>query len=298
MSKEPIEIKSVSEWNTILRAAKAAGQTVIVDFHAVWCGPCKQIAPIYTSLASQYPFTHFLRVDVDGPGTKAIAAKYQITAMPTFLAIKPNDSSSSNDPQASKTGQVVETLRGADPQGLHRMVAAHASHAYTPNSTLGSTEAEEGKKKGNEAFAQGRFKDAVEEYTKAIKLAPQSGVLYANRALAYIRMIQSKDKDGSGDTSAEERKVARVKAIEDAQRATNLEERWGKAWVRMAEAMLLSTDEEAMEDVEASKRAAGRKMSLLGVEEALENAVGLSDGKVKAEAEKMLGNVRKELNTA
>lgn len=38
-----------------------------------WCGPCKQIAPVFTQLAAKTPQTGFLRVDVDG--VKAIAEK-------------------------------------------------------------------------------------------------------------------------------------------------------------------------------------------------------------------------------
>ncbi|KAF5357399.1 hypothetical protein D9758_005938 [Tetrapyrgos nigripes] len=284
MSKAPIEISSVSEWNTTLRAAKAAGETVIVDFHAQWCGPCKQIAPIYSSFASQYPFTHFLRIDVDGPGTKPIAAKYQISAMPTFIVIKPT----SEDPNA-KTGQVVETLRGADPQGLRRIIAAHASHAYAPNSALPSAEAEEEKKKGNQAFAENMYAEAIEAYTRAIELAPKSGVLHANRALAYVKLIQS------GEPPVEERKKLRPKALQDAYKATELEERWGKGWVRLAEAMTLANDEEAMSDVDENKREEGKKNTLEGIEEALENAVGLSEGKVKTEAQNMLEEVKKKL---
>ncbi|KAK7472344.1 DnaJ (Hsp40), subfamily C, member 8, variant 2 [Stygiomarasmius scandens] len=206
--------------------------------------------------------------------------------MPTFLVFKPNPS----DPNA-KIGEVVETLKGADPQGLRRIIAAHASHAYAPKGGLPAAEAEEAKKKGNAAFAEGRYKDAVQEYTKAIELAPKSGVLYANRALAYIKLIQSQD------TPLEERKSLRPKAVQDAQRATDLEERWGKAWVRMAEALLLTTDEEAMSDIEESRRAEGRKLGLQGAEEALENAIRLSEGKVEAEAQKMLEDVHKLLAT-
>lgn len=45
----------------------------------------KTIAPKYTELASKFPHVQFLRVDVDKQ--QAIAAKYKITAMPTFIAI-------------------------------------------------------------------------------------------------------------------------------------------------------------------------------------------------------------------
>jgi thiol:disulfide interchange protein len=37
----PIEIQNVKQWNETLRSATAAGMTVLVDFHATWCAPCK-----------------------------------------------------------------------------------------------------------------------------------------------------------------------------------------------------------------------------------------------------------------
>lgn len=46
---------------------------------------CKAIAPKYAALTASYPHVQFLRVDVDKH--QAIAAKYNITAMPTFIAI-------------------------------------------------------------------------------------------------------------------------------------------------------------------------------------------------------------------
>jgi len=279
MSGHPIEITSVSQWNTTLRSAKAAGETVIVDFHAEWCGPCKQIAPVYANFAAQNPTTHFLRVDVEGTGTRAIAAKYKISAMPTFIAIKADGP--------------IQTIQGADPQGLYRMIATHGTpkrETYSPPSALPFPEAEVAKKAGNDAFAAKDYREAVTQYTKAIELVPESarGILYANRALTYIRLIQSKEP------SVEERKKLRPKAIQDATYVTNLEERWGKGWVRMAEALLLAGDEEGLADADGDKEE-GRKATLLGAEEALENAIGLSDGKLRAEAQKMLEELRKQI---
>jgi len=279
----PIDVTSVSSWNEHLRTARQLGHTVIADFHAEWCGPCKQIAPLYKKLASQYAFTRFLRVDVDGLGTKAIAAKYQISAMPTFIAIKPGDPS-------AKTGEVVQTLQGANPASLNQMIATHASHAYNPASTLASDEAEQFKKKANDAFGSGNYKEAIELYTKALAACPDSGVLYANRSFAYARFARSQDG------SVEERNKARVSAFEDSVKATQLEDRWGKAWVRMGEAIQLSLDDEGAANLASDElRKENRAKTLGAAEEALDNAVRLSEGKIRADAEQKLDQVRVDL---
>ncbi|KAJ3862547.1 thioredoxin-domain-containing protein [Lentinula novae-zelandiae] len=273
----PIEVSSVSEWNSILRSAYANNQTVVADFHAEWCQPCKVIAPVYANLASQQPFTYFLRVDVDGNRTRPIAAKYSISAMPTFVVIKrpPGEEGAAS---ATGKGVVVEKLQGADPQGLARITNTHASRAYAPPSTLQTPAAEKAKDLGNDLFKKRQYAAAVEEYSKAIALSPDSGVLYANRALGYYKWIQSKRE---GADSAEARNALRVKQMQDGLKVTNMEERWGKGWVRLAEALLESGCEESLENVAEDKRSEGRRASLEGAEEALTNAIQLSEGKVK-----------------
>jgi thioredoxin 1 len=37
----------------------------VVDYTAVWCGPCKAIAPTFETLATENPDIDFLKVDVD-----------------------------------------------------------------------------------------------------------------------------------------------------------------------------------------------------------------------------------------
>ena len=196
----------------------------------------------------------FLKVDVDR--LQQIAAKYNVTAMPTFYAIK-------------ESGP-VDSIRGANTQGLVAMVAKHASAPALP------AEAEKAKTEGNAAFAKGEYQRAIECYTGAIEAAPQSAVLYGNRALAYIKLAKSPG------VTREEREEARTKALQDAIHATTKDDRWGKGWVRMAEALLLSVDEEGREGVAEHLQSEGLKKALDGAEEALQNAVGLSEGKVKA----------------
>ncbi|XP_065841460.1 thioredoxin-like protein 1 [Oscarella lobularis] len=64
----------------------AGSKLVVVDFSASWCGPCKQIAPIFAQLSLKYPTAVFLKVDVDE--CRAVAEQYGIRAMPTFLFFK------------------------------------------------------------------------------------------------------------------------------------------------------------------------------------------------------------------
>ncbi|SPO30682.1 related to TRX2 - thioredoxin II [Ustilago trichophora] len=115
------EISSAGEFDAELNAA--GSKLVVVDFHAVWCGPCKAIAPVYQRLASQYTNTIFLKVDVDR--IQAVAQRYSVRAMPTFLFLK--------------NKSVVDTLQGADPNRLTSLVKQHSSGASSAFSGSGQT---------------------------------------------------------------------------------------------------------------------------------------------------------------
>jgi thioredoxin 1 len=61
---------------------KATG-TVLVDFYAVWCGPCSMIAPHVEALAEEYPALKVCRLDVDA--ATEVALQYGVRSIPTLL---------------------------------------------------------------------------------------------------------------------------------------------------------------------------------------------------------------------
>lgn len=56
----------------------------IVDFWATWCAPCRQIAPIFESLATEYKGkVNFVKLDVSD--NKNIPMRYNIRGIPTLI---------------------------------------------------------------------------------------------------------------------------------------------------------------------------------------------------------------------
>ena len=79
--------------------------TVLVDFFASWCGPCRMLAPVLEEVAEENPNVAILKIDVDEVGE--LAARYGIQNIPTLMLFK--------------NGQRVETKMGY--QNKNQLVA-------------------------------------------------------------------------------------------------------------------------------------------------------------------------------
>ena len=144
-------IHSKAEFEKMLKSVRGS-QLVVVDFHATWCGPCKQIAPKYEAMAKERR-TSPVKVDVDeakdlsqqvAPFRRAAACtaqmavpcagrlhlratctgrpltparapscpQYKVSAMPTFKMLK--------------GGKEVDSMQGADDGALKSKVESLA----------------------------------------------------------------------------------------------------------------------------------------------------------------------------
>ena len=67
-------------------AVTAENSLVLLDFWAVWCGPCKMIAPILAEIAEERNDLVIGKVDVDSE--MELAMQFGVSSIPTLVVIK------------------------------------------------------------------------------------------------------------------------------------------------------------------------------------------------------------------
>ena len=60
--------------------------TVLIDFWADWCGPCRMLSPIVDEVAAENPAIKVGKVNVDAE--QELAAQFGIMSIPTLLVFK------------------------------------------------------------------------------------------------------------------------------------------------------------------------------------------------------------------
>lgn len=61
-------------------------KTVLVDFYATWCGPCKMMSPIMENIAEENNNVKVVKVDIDK--NQDLAMQYNVMSIPTMIIFK------------------------------------------------------------------------------------------------------------------------------------------------------------------------------------------------------------------
>ena len=87
-----------------------SNSTVIVDYWAPWCGPCRGFAPVFEKVAEMHPDVVFAKVNTDEE--QEIAGHFQIRSIPTLMVFRDQ--------------VIVFSQPGALPQGAFEQVVQKA----------------------------------------------------------------------------------------------------------------------------------------------------------------------------
>ena len=112
MPSKTVQIESTTQFSNLL----SSSAIVVADFYADWCGPCKQIAPIYEQLSEQLSRPNkitFAKINTDRQ--QELSQAYSVRAMPTFMIFK--------------NARKIDGIEGADPRRLSAAIKKVAEEA-------------------------------------------------------------------------------------------------------------------------------------------------------------------------
>ena len=86
--------------NNNFEQVKASEKTVLLDFYADWCGPCRMVSPIVDEIAEENPQYLVGKINVDEEPD--LAGRFGVMSIPTLVVLK--------------NGEVVNRSMGAKPK--------------------------------------------------------------------------------------------------------------------------------------------------------------------------------------
>lgn len=103
----------------------AAEGTVLVDWWASWCGPCRAFAPTYEAVSEEHPDITFAKVDTEAE--QGLAGAAEIQSIPTLMVFRDGILlfRQAGALPAAALGDLVTQVQGLDMDDVRAQIAAH-----------------------------------------------------------------------------------------------------------------------------------------------------------------------------
>jgi len=240
------QIRSAHEFDRLIeKHAKETGLPVIADFYSDGCGPCRQIAPIYTKMAKETGQENAVFVKINTQAVPELSGRYNIRSIPTFLFFT--------------DGKKVDTMNGADANGLQQRISSLVSRSRQNNviitrEALGEYYAKVDPSKDAASLDSVYAKCA--DMNKSTKINPDKlcmsgAAVQLNRRLKqkYKERVETKPRFTAEDRMPSSGSADKKKEDDDSSKDSNNSSKGKKADPAKAN-LHIATKEELMEELE------------------------------------------------
>lgn len=115
--------------NENFNATIESGKTVIIDFWAPWCGPCRAFAPTFAAVAEDFPDVVFAKINTEAEPD--LGAAFNVRSIPTLMVFREQVIIFTQAGMLPKSGlqQVVQQSLAVDMAVVHAEIAQQENAA-------------------------------------------------------------------------------------------------------------------------------------------------------------------------